>query len=368
MRKYDISTGRSRLEQDWQRKSISWTDLTTSLASCKRTGETFEQFQALSRMEKGRVKDVGGFVGGSIEGGQRKACNMTSRSLVTLDIDYGQKDTLGLVRDMMGDTAWCLYSTHSHSSKNPRYRLIIPLDRDVTPDEYIPIARRLAEPIGLDVFDDSTYQPERLMFWPSASSDGEFVFEQGKGEEAHADEILDSYLNWKDVTEWPVSSRVQKLTTQKGGKQEDPTQKSGIIGAFCRAYSISEAISAFLSDVYEPTGQQGRYTYMSGSTTGGAVVYEDKWLFSHHGTDPCCEKEVNAFDLVRIHMFGALDAETDPETPVNRFPSFVAMSDFAAKDERVRQLRSSENIISTAADFGGAPEKIPARRKRTTIG
>ena len=156
METYSISTGRSRLEQEWKVKQVSWESITQRLSQVRRTAETVKEYQAMCRTDKGKLKDVGGFVGGTIEGGQRKAGNIVSRSLVTLDIDFGTADTLGIVEDMMAGTAWCLYSTHSHSSATPRYRLIVPLSRNVTPDEYIPIARRLAETIGIDIFDDST--------------------------------------------------------------------------------------------------------------------------------------------------------------------------------------------------------------------
>lgn len=350
MNKFNISTGRSRLETSWQSKAVSWEKILQKLSTCKRTAETFQEYKAMSRADKGKVKDVGGFVGGSLRGEQRKACDMVSRSLVTLDIDYGQKDTVETVRCMLDGMAWAIYSTHSHSSETPRYRLILPLSREVTPDEYIPIARRIADYVGIDVFDDSTYQPERLMYWPSASRDGEYVFEKGEGQSVDADEQLATYTDWRDVTEWPVSKRVQRLTTGHGSKQEDPTQKGGIIGAFCRAYSISEAIAAFLSDVYEPTGRQDRYTFIGGSTEAGAVVYEDKWLFSHHGTDPCCEREVNAFDLVRIHRFGAQDDGADQDTPVNRLPSFTAMEQFARDDRKVNSVIVKERM-SAIDDF-----------------
>lgn len=52
-----------------------------------------------------------------------------------------------------------LYSTHSHKPGKPRYRIIIPLVRPVTPDEYVPIALKIADNLGLDNFDDTTYQP-----------------------------------------------------------------------------------------------------------------------------------------------------------------------------------------------------------------
>jgi predicted P-loop ATPase len=70
---------------------------------------------------------------------------------------------------------------------------------------------------------------------------------------------------------------------------------------------------------------------------GGAVLYDDgKFLFSHHATDPCGERLVNAFDLVRLHLYGGEDDDTDPGTPVNRLPSFGQMCELASKDGTVK--------------------------------
>lgn len=92
----------------------------------------------------------------------------------------------------------------------------------------------------------------------------------------------------------------------------------------------------FLPGVYEETTTPGRYTYLCGGTTGGAIIYEDgKFLYSHHASDPCWGKLVNAFDLVRLHKFGDLDDETDIKTPTNRLPSYYAMSELAANDSKV---------------------------------
>ena len=55
------------------------------------------------------------------------------------------------------------------------------------------------------------------------------------------------------------------------------------------------------------------------------------------GTDPASGLLCNAFDLVRIHKFAARDDDAKPNTPTNRLPSFLAMSDFAAQDDRVKE-------------------------------
>ena len=353
-----IVTGRSRHETKWKTRSLRWDELVQRLTTVKRTGETVEAYKAMTREQRGAVKDIGGFVGGTLKGDRRKASEVLTRSLITLDIDYGTPAVPDIVADMLCGTAWCLYSTHSHTPQTPRYRLVIPLSREVSADEYTPIALRIADDIGITLFDQSTYEPSRLMYWPSASKDGEFIGLAGDGEPADADAILDSFNDWRNVAEWPVDPRGTQPTA-KGVKQEDPRLKTGIIGAFCRSYSITEAMDTFLPDVYEPTTQPDRWTFAGGSTYGGVVIYEDTWAYSHHGTDPCGGKLCNAFDLVRLHLYGDLDAKTDTETtPVNKLPSFVEMERMARGDKKVTGLRAKERMKELNEDFAQIPDHV----------
>jgi len=347
MTTYTVSIANSNKSKEWPNKTTTWEKFVGRLGKCKRTAETVEQYKSMNRTDQGKAKDVGGFVGGVIrDGGRRISGNVVSRSLITLDIDHPTAETLDVVSEFLDGTAWCLYSTHSHRPDHPRYRLVMPLSREVSPEEYVPIARKVAEDLGMEIFDNSTYEPVRLMYWPSCPKDGEFVYKVGEGEPVDADRILAAYVDWHDSSEWPTAPGDRPVEKKAGARQEDPTEKNGIIGAFCRAYSITEAIDAFLEGVYVPTGQEDRWTYAQGSTVGGMVVYDDKWAYSHHGTDPCCEKLVNAFDMIRLHKFGELDHDADINTPVNRLPSFLAMTKLVEGDEKVRRLRVQE-------DFGG---------------
>ena len=349
MRELTISVAPNRFSKEWAPRSVRWEDLVRQLSHCRATKETGEEYRSMSKDERARAKDVGGFVGGFVEG-QRVAGNVRSRSLVTLDIDYARRDTIATVRELLDGSAWCLYATHSHTPEHPRYRLVAPLDRDVSPLEYLPIARRIASYIGIDTFDDSTYEPHRLMYWPSLPKDVENVFVQGEGDPLSADGLLGTYADWRNPLEYPLSSRQKEHRGPSGRKQEDPTTKGGLIGAFCRIYSVSEAIAEFLPDVYEPTKTEGRYTYLGGSTAGGLVVYEDKWAYSHHGTDPIGGREVNAFDLVRIHKFGQLDESEGEETPVTQLPSFRAMEEFAGAIPKVKVDAISHGLRQSAEE------------------
>ena len=349
----EISVGKWRKDTQWKNVTYTWSDFINRLSTTKRTDETVAEYNKESKTRQAEIKDVGGFVGGIVSGGRRLKGKVAWRSMLTLDVDYAEPDFWSRFTLIYGCTA-CIYSTHKHTPKNPRVRLIIPLDRLVMADEYEAIGRKVAENIGIDEFDDTTYQAERLMYWPSTPKDGEYLFEVQEGEILRADDVLTEYFDWSDVSQWPLSSRVAEVIRSEQGKQVDPLEKEGVIGAFCRTYSISEAIDKFLPDCYEScANDDNRYTYKLGSTAAGAVVYDDKFLYSHHSTDPCCEKLVNAFDLCRIHLFGDKDKDAKEGTNATKLPSFIAMSKLASEDPSVRKLLHSENIASAEKSFEG---------------
>lgn len=356
MRKMHIATGASRQTKIWKNVMVTWEELAERLATTTKTAETQGEYGNMPKGEQDRIKDVGGFVGGKLRSGRRKAGDVEYRDLLTLDADFAAPDLLDKL-DVSLSCAWCVYSTHKHKAEKPRLRLVIPLDRPVTAEEYEAIARKVAEGLGMDQFDDTTYQPHRLMYWPSTSLDGEFVFEQEGGPALSADAVLAEYRDWKDVSEWPFSSRAKQDTQRLLKKQEDPTEKKGLVGAFCRAYSVEEAMDAFLPGVYTPCSMPGRYTYAAGSTSAGAVVYDGgKFLYSNHATDPAGGQLCNAFDLVRIHKFGARDEDAGPKTPTVKKPSYLAMQELAAEDAKVKRLLHQERREAAANDFQGLME------------
>ena len=347
----DIATAHSRLSKKWKNKKWAWSELVARCSQTKRTDESMKEYLKMTREEQSDIKDVGGFVGGYLSGGRRKTDNVMWRSVATLDIDYGTLDVWDDFTMQYGFAAM-LYSTHKHTKEKPRYRLVFPLSRSVKPDEYEPICRKIAATIGIDLFDITTYQLPRLFYWPSTSRDGEFVFEVQDGPACNVDEVLATYVDYRDATQWPISNRESEAVMHEMKKAGDPLEKPGLIGAFCRAYTIEEAIEKYLGDVYEHTATDGRYTYKLGSVAGGLVCYEGKFAYSHHETDPASQQLCNAFDLVRIHLFGVHDEGTR-QTDVTKLPSYLKMQDFAAKDKTVRVLLTKERQADVESDFDG---------------
>src|SRR5574344_521156 len=321
-----LAIGMSAKSKIWKNKKSQWSELVTRLKETNRTTETLKEFISATKEEQLKIKDVGGYVGGYLRNGRRKPENVVHRQLLTLDIDFAHKD---FWEDycLQFSNAAVLHATHKHCESSPRFRLIMPLSRECTPDEYVATARQIAGLMGIELFDKTTFETNRLMFSPSSPKDVDYYFQFQDGPWIDVDEILSSYSDWKDSSLWPTAERELQEVKDSAKKQEDPENKKGIVGAFCRTYSITEAISRFLEDIYIPTDIEDRFTYSKGTTAAGLIVYDDKFAYSHHGTDPCGGKLCNAFDLVRIHKFGHLDNEDSEETGA-KLASYKAMEEF----------------------------------------
>lgn len=324
-RKYSIAVGNSCEAKFWANEEVTFDELCQRLSNTKYTSETIEQYKHFNKEERNKAKDNGGFVGGKLKGTKRGVSEVLFRSMLTLDLD---KAKVGFIDKFTAESKYlsCLYTTHSHTKEEPRCRVIVPLSRDVTPDEYNAIARLFASQFGIEQFDACSFRIAQLMFYPTTPKDGEFIFKKIEGEVLNPDEFLADYPMWHDISTLPLTpDELPKNNVQKGRKKKDPTELKGVIGAFCRAYTVQEAIETYLSDVYEPTDKSNRYSLKSADSKGGLIIYDDKYAFSHHATDIACGKELNAFQLVMLHLFGS-----DNNDAVKK------MKEVARDDERVR--------------------------------
>lgn len=338
-----IAYGNSRMEKRWKNNEISWDDFCRRVSTTQTTTETVEEYRKMTKPQQDAVKDVGGFVGGHLRGGRRKTGTVLCRSMLTLDMDHGTPDILDEL-SLFNSHELCVYSTHKHTPEAPRLRLIFPLKRDVSEEEYPALARKVAQEIGMDLFDETTYQPHRLMYWPSTSRNGEYVYQVMDGDILDPDAYLGLYDDWRDVSTWPVSSRESEAVEKSAKQQADPLAKTGAVGAFCRTYPIREAIEKFLPDVYAPSAMEGRYDYIPADSSAGVIIIDEKFAYSFHATDPACGQLLNAFDAVRVHKF----PDDDPKK------SYNAMAEFAVADERVKLRIFEEKRQAAAEDFDEA--------------
>ena len=357
-REITISAAGSRHATKWPAQRLLWSELVKRLQTPVRSTETLAAYLQMPKRQQDDLKDVGGFVGGELKDGRRKSGHVLGRDVVTLDLDNipsGKTGDVLLILSAIG-CGYAVYSTRKHQPSAPRLRVLVPLARTVSADEYEPICRLLAKWIGMEWADRTTFEASRLMYWPSCCADSEYVCKHTDAPLLDPDDVLAQYADWRDCRQWPAHPGDQKALTPKAARQQNPLEKTGIVGAFCKTYDIYQAIDKFLPDVYAPCDVPGRFTFTGGSTTGGAVVYEDGlFLYSHHATDPAGGQLCNAWDLVRLHLFGDRDDDCKADTPVNRLPSYNAMSELAAADEAVTVLLNKERYEAAGAAFADPP-------------
>lgn len=352
-----IYTAASRKTSVLQAAPIDMKTLFDRLEISQTLPVTRDTYMKLSKSKQDELKDVGAYIAGDLQGGRRKAGCVLTRSAAVIDKDNlppGGADEVIRRVDSFG-FCYVIHSTAKHSPATPRLRVIIPFSEDIPADQYAPVVRLLCKAIQSEMtwFDPSTDEAGRLMYWPSHCQDVAPVYVRSEGRgflDARA--LLAQLDDWQDVSTWPQFPRGQ-TPARLAAKQENPTEKSGAVGAFCRIYDIPTAIEKFLTGVYAPVENDShRYTFAAGSTAGGAVVYEDgRFLFSHHATDPAGGKLCNAFDLVRLHRFGELDDDAKEGARGNRLPSYEAMCEFARNDGPVSDLLAQERVVQIAEDF-----------------
>ena len=352
MRELAFCLGNSRSALVWHARKMTMEELWEKLQSPIRTAETSAQYHAMKKREKDAVKDKGGFLPGTLKGTRRKATEVISRSMIALDYDRLEQ---GCFDDFAFKHCTIVYTTHSHTPEAPRARILMPLTRDVTPDEYNAIARYLADEIGMDTVDLCSFKVNQLMYWPTCSSDGEYICRRYEDDWLDPDAFLASHPDWQDCSSLPTAPREKEAVARERKRQADPLSKEGIVGAFCRAYPIQEVMQTFLSDVYEPTTDENRWGYTKSASIPGVMIYDRKFAYSHHASDPAYGKLCNAYDLVGTHLFDG---------------DFTQMAEFAAKDEKVRTLALKERQEQAAEEFSEEDDwkdKLVRQKKSTQL-
>lgn len=377
-RKYKITVGKSRYDKNWQGESVTWRDFLNRLCSEELLEEkpyTHERYMALSKDKRDKVKDIGGFMGGSLIGNRRLAEAVEFRSMLTCDLDdlegVNAYDLIESIKEKLPEISFCVYSTLKSTDDAPRLRLVIPFSRDVSKDEYEAIARAVVQKLGLlEAIDPSSYRVTQLMYWPAVLR-GETAIQDGcDGDPLDVDAVLNGYPDWHNVEYWPHAEKEAKIikkTITSSSSLSDPRAITGLPGLFNRTYTVSQAIATYLSTVYRAE-RNGRYTFIAGSSTNGLMVDGDLRAYSNHATDPAYGHSYTAYDLVRIHLFGKLDISASDGTPVNRLPSSQKMNELVLKDERCLATKAAEDAKEAAdsfdiidnADYGKPEEKQPA--------
>lgn len=284
----------------------------------------------------------GWYCGCEFEPVYRHGDNFVARHVLTFDFDHVDIFLMEEVRHQFADYAHALYTTFSHTPDKPRFRLVLPLSRPAGYDEFQAVSRKVAERIGIELVAGESHVVAQFMYAPARREGGKHEsYYRVKGKWVDVDEVLAQYEDWTDRATWP--HRKEGDNVHDPESKTSPLDKPGIVGDFCRAFSITAAIERF-GLPYIPTGVEGRWTYTAGSRPEGAIVYDDDTkLHSHHDTDPG-RGQNNAFDLVRVHLFHDLDGAADAAEPITQRPSYLAMCKLAREQPEIRDAVARDNF------------------------
>lgn len=284
----------------------------------------------------------GWYCGAVFNENYRHGDNFIERNILTFDFDHVDDFAFDAMSQLFRRHAFAMYTTWSHEAegKGPRFRIVLPLSRPASYDEFQAVSRKVAEKIGIELVAAESHVPAQFMFSPLRRPGGSHRADyRVDGLWVDVDAILAQYADWTDRSQWP--RRKEGDNPYDKDQVSSPLDKPGPVGDFCRSFRISEAIERF-GLPYTPTANEGRWTYTEGSRPEGAVVYDDDTkLHSHHDTDPA-RGQSNAFDLVRAHRFHTLDAATGPEVSITDKPSYRAMCQFVYEQQEVRQALAKE--------------------------
>jgi hypothetical protein len=262
---------------------------------------------------------------------------IVSRGALTLDVDHPEPDFKERVQQLTH--ALIIHTTYSSTVEEPRYRLIVPLSRDVTPDEYHAAAGALMQQLGVESFDPGSVQPERYMFRPSESSSNLFWYDVQAGPLADVERLLEDFQPDLSILPLPKPNRSKR----------NPFEIDGTIGYFNQAYENLDELIAEYDLPYEQSSE-GRYALVGATAAAGMGEVTPGLFFSHHANDPAYGQTCSAFDLVRLHLFGDLDEKAKPATPINKLPSTLAMLDLASGDQKVQAMVWSSTGFDVVAD------------------
>lgn len=338
---YGVTTARDRGTIRTHEKE--WPQLVEMFRKPVRRTISTAKYQSMTPKDRAHSKNTGLFFGGDCREDHRGSDDLVSRSIVNLDLDndcaqiWHEFQETGELAAFEGLT-YLLHSTRSSSEGAPKFRILVPLATNVTPAEYEPVARALAEMLdaSMKAVARESFTPAQGMYFPSVSRDQEYFFGDIRGGLFDPAPALAKYPADKAET-WPKKPK-ENVTEYSPGRRmthpEDKKAQAPIIAAVHRTWDPHVFIENFLSDVYFPSGD--RYSPHGATGAPSVRIYDDTYIQSDHGSDKAVGQH-NTFDLGRIHMFSDLDEDFDTASmsPAD-WPSYKAMVEWAMEHEELR--------------------------------
>ena len=258
-----------------------------------------------------------GFIAGELESNSKEiGLKVLSRSCLVVDFDHIPvlEDWWDNFYSYYKDYCWMAYTSYSHSDKEAKIRIIIPLEKDVPSGQYEDfITNVLCYSLNKGVaesIDKTTHQSKRFMFLHSSPVGGQgfSYFNEGKLFDiswypygSYSDERTKDYSDYEIL--YPTfKEAIEEFNKRYPGDLIYSAIKDEVYIEFFNSIDIMWFIQTKLPKVYIDR-YKNRFKY-KGSNSGmcGAVVYNNS-LFSNHESDPACNGHTHGcFSLLKIHL------------------------------------------------------------------
>lgn len=218
-------------------------DLGAVAAKSETTWEEFAEFLTKRPPETNDKASRGWFCPAEFAN-RRHSDDFIARHALTLDHDVVTPAQVKKVLLSIKDFASAVYTTGSHTVEKPRVRVVMPTSRPMSADEFCAVSRYIAALADIELAARESHVAAQMSFQPTVKPGAPFKGRVNSGKWIDVDEVLATYLNWRDRTSWPKrKEHDEQYSTDE--LPDPPTSKPGVIGAFCRAFSISQAIDKF---------------------------------------------------------------------------------------------------------------------------
>lgn len=312
----------------------------------RRTSTTLERLAA--RCEDpftGPKDEAPAVVLGTLDGPVRGRDHVTSRTALALDSDEPPPGLLDAVRSL--GVAFLAWKTASSSPGAPRWRVVVPLSEPVGPAEHDALARAVCGAAGgSDAWDSTCAQASRAVYLPTSPSGDqvEHVLVDGPA---------------LDVKAWLATAELDEpAAPDRPRVRQDPRSLPGAVGAYNRLRSVADVVEEWALP-FEPTGDPHMWRLLGSHGTGGLHEVAPGWWHDHHATSPTCGRTMSLWDIVRLHVWGGLDADLPADAPPTDAPSHRKALEVIGALPDVQAEMAAAVLGPVPADDVGGPTGVP---------
>jgi putative DNA primase/helicase len=218
-------------------KTMTWDEFATQLTDAPPVSED--------------KASAGWYCPASFLGPHRHGKYFMHRDCLALDYDRRSKtepltkDDARRIQAAFAPFEHVMYTTASHTKETPRLRVVMPLSRSATDLEFQAVSRKVAALAGIELAARESHKSSQMMFLPTVKPGQRFQSKHVRGSWVDVDTVLASYpVPWEDRSNWPAH-REGDTPHDLENLPTPPSDKPGVIGAFCRAFTVDDAIEKF---------------------------------------------------------------------------------------------------------------------------